>query len=666
MNIKRFNRNTALGIIKRFTGTRGIGVASVDTANTSADILHSDAPMQATNAAALASSTDDQLDSTPYALNEDPYKIRFRRMGMTRLKRLWRKLVAWIKEAFAFAADLRSPKFTPDEKRLMLMRLRRWHPDDLDEHRRRKTANEVFNLHKQQARLIEQRLIEKLTQLRFCHYITKNDQVHVKRRIKFSHVNVSPYAYVYIVQTLPFGVKMTDIAEEWVTNELSATVNKKVRIELNQWGLRITVEVASTLSIPNFVQFKDMVDKFPKTAAPLTFIGGMATNGALVYRNLADAPHMIIAGQTGAGKSNQENVVITSILHRNDPRLVKFVFFDMKGGVEFTFYEGIPHLLPMSEKTEKGEWTCDGIIERKHDVIPALTWLTKECERRLKIIKGAKVKSIAEYNRGKRIDKKIPSIVMVFDEWAIVRKSEYGKEAQTLVGELGNISRSAGFNIILCTQYPNAEILDPTISVNFDWRFAFNMTTGASQSVLGGSWDAYGLSPVGRAIFHTGEGNIQLQTPRITNGNIEAIVQGIKTGSANIGGMLGVDLLEILEWALNNTGGKLDTETLFNQFREKISKDNLRELMRSADNKVYDLNGTLYRVVNDRGGNRARHLEIAEETAPSDEIPVSRSPIATETPEPMAFECDNCGAPSATDPCEFCNQPIAIKQGEPA
>src|SRR5204863_9363843 len=132
-----------------------------------------------------------------------------------------------------------------------------------DEHRRIKNEKAIVKSHEQQAKLLQNRINEKRTQLRFCHFVTKSDQVHVKKRIKFSRVDVSPYAYVYVVSSLPFGVEMTDIAQEWVTNELCATVNKKVRIELDMWGLRITVEVGSTLSIPNFVGFGDLDDKSP-------------------------------------------------------------------------------------------------------------------------------------------------------------------------------------------------------------------------------------------------------------------------------------------------------------------------------------------------------------------------------------------------------------------
>jgi S-DNA-T family DNA segregation ATPase FtsK/SpoIIIE len=289
--------------------------------------------------------------------------------------------------------------------------------------------------------LIETRIVEKLTQLRFCHYVTKNDQVHVKKRIRFSRVDVSPFAYVYIVSSLPFGVKMTDIVQEWVTNEVSATINKKVRIELDIWGLRITVEVGSTLSIPNFVGFGDLDDKhpMPKNLPPLAFWAGLTSNGAPVYRNLADAPHMIIAGSSGGGKSNAENCIACQLIRNNDPQRVRMVFFDLKGGVEFGHFEGIPHLWPM--KSNKG-WSTAGIVEFPSDVIPSLKALFDECMDRLTKLKKAKVKNINEFNR-RRKENRLPYIVVFFDEWASTKKL-VGNEAESILSNIANLSRSAG------------------------------------------------------------------------------------------------------------------------------------------------------------------------------------------------------------------------------
>jgi DNA segregation ATPase FtsK/SpoIIIE-like protein len=268
------------------------------------------------------------------------------------------------------------------------------------------------------------------------------------------------------------------MAQDWVSTELAATIGKKMRYDLDLEGLRYTVEVGSTLSIPNFVGFGDLDDRhpMPKNLPPLAFWVGLAANGSPIYRNLADAPHIIIAGSSGGGKSNMENTIACTLIRNNTPDRLRMVFFDLKGGVEFSHFEGIPHLWPM---TDKKEWHTTGIVEYPTDVIPALKVLFDECMTRLGKLKKAKVKNINEYNRGKK--NRIPYIVVFFDEWASTKKL-VGAEAEMIMSNIANLSRSAGIHFILATQYPKAEIINTTISVNFPWRIAFNMPSGASQS----------------------------------------------------------------------------------------------------------------------------------------------------------------------------------------
>lgn len=657
--LSKYNTKTAVGIFKRMTGLRGMGVASSDISNSSAPITQSGADVNVQRDSRSASNSDFRIDATPYADNDDVTRIRFKNHGITKIKRRARLLMSWFRSIIAYFAALFSKSLSTDEKIIMVMRMRSWQPDDLDEHRRIKAENAVIDLHKQQAKLLQGRIIEKLTQLRFCHFVTKNDQVHVKKRIKFSRVDVSPYAYVYVVSSLPFGVKMTDIAQEWVTNELCATVNKKVRIELDMWGLRITVEVGSTLSIPNFVGFGDLDDKapMPKNLPPLSFWAGLTANGSRVYRNLADAPHMIIAGSSGGGKSNMENSIACTLIRNNNPQVVRMVFFDLKGGVEFGHFEGIPHLWPMENK--KG-WSTTGIIEFPTDVIPALNVLFDECMSRLSKLKKAKVKNINEYNRHRK-EKRIPYIVVFFDEWASTKKL-VGNEAESILSNIANLSRSAGIHFILSTQYPKAEIINTTISVNFPWRIAFNMGSGASQSVLG-DWGAFGLSPVGRAVLQTMDGQIQVQTPRITNQNVLDVTEEARTGVKSTRNMENVDANDILEWALNNTSGKLDHDSTFNQFREKIERASLRTLLRSMENQIFDVQGTLYKVL-PGAGTQSRRMILAEEAGMPVESAAHSTPHTSETEEitdPLAVEkplhphtCTACGAQIFESPCEYC------------
>jgi hypothetical protein len=252
----------------------------------------------------------DAPDVAPAAINEDIWKTRFvRRKGLTKAKRLFIKVRRLVRRVLAFLAELASKKYSGDEKMRMLFYLQKWTPEDLADYRTKREEERLFLFHKQQAKLVSEQIIKLLTNLEFSHHTKKDDRIYVKKRITFRNSYVSPYTYVYVANEMPYGVRATSIAEDWVANELSLALGKKVHIDLGLNGLRITVEVASTLSIPDFATFADS-EKMPKTSGPLTFYVGKTTNGADVYRNLTEAPHMIVAGQTGGGKSNLLNNII--------------------------------------------------------------------------------------------------------------------------------------------------------------------------------------------------------------------------------------------------------------------------------------------------------------------------------------------------------------------
>ena len=651
----RFNRIFNLRIHSRFTGHKLFDGGSSETIGLSSDLVGYDKNYIGADSSKSGEMGIVNSDLTPYADNDDPWRVRFYKRGVKKYQRIYRSVLSMFTSLFAYIALFGSNKLSPDEKFIMAGRFRRWDDNELEEHRKQKRLNALFEHHRKGAQVIKEQLINVLTNLGFCYHITKNERKYIKKKVRVSQVDISPYAYTFHITRMPFGVKVTEMAQDWVSTEIAATIGKKIRYDLDLEGLRYTVEVGSTLSIPNFVGFGDLDDKhpMPKNLPPLAFWAGLTANGSPVYRNLADAPHMIVAGSSGGGKSNMENVIACTFIRNNpiESSRVRMVFFDLKGGVEFSQYEGIPHLWPM--KDEKKNWSTTGIIEYPSDVIPALNVLFAECMKRLEMLKKAKVKNISEYNRAKK--HRIPYIVVFFDEWASTKKL-VGNEAETILSNIANLSRSAGIHFILATQYPKAEIINTTISVNFPWRIAFNMGSGASQSVLG-DWGAFGLSPVGRAVLLTMDGQQQIQTPRITNQNVTDIAEEARTGKKMTHNMENVDVKDILEWSITNVGGKLDGATLANQFKGKIAQHPLEAMLKDMDNQTYDVQGVIYKVVPGIG-NYPRHMEIAEgqgieaQKTRSAERGAEISPeIPTEHPH---HTCPHCGAQTTSDPCEYC------------
>ncbi len=603
--LSKFNLRFALRVNRH--GKRGqFNGASTEERGGSHDVIGHNRNASGGDKGKDGQSFERRSDIVPIADNDDVWAVRFKKRGMTKLKRTLVRLRRHMRVVLRFTDQFTNPKLSADEKMRMAFMLREWKPDDLDEHRRKKEERKLFIFHKQQAKLLETQIIEILTNLGFCHHVTHNEKKQIKGRVKIAKVDVSPFAYVFHINAVPFGVKKTDMSQDWVATEIASTIGKKVRHELDLFGLRYTVEVGSTLSIPNFASFSDF-ERMPKSMPPLAFYAGLTTNGAPVFRNLADAPHMIVAGQTGGGKSNWLNGIICGYLLRNSPARVKLVLFDLKGGVEFDSFYGIPHLWD-------GAKDSDGIIEYPEQIIPALNAILEETNRRLALLKKAKKKNIAEFNRGKHEQNVLPYIIGIFDEYTTARKLA-GDKVETVLSTIANLSRAAGIHFIIGTQYPKAEILSTLISVNFPWRIAFNMSTAASQSVLG-SWDAVGLTPIGRAIMQTSDGLVYLQTPRITSSTINSVVRDVIEGKGEIT-VRTIDPEEVIEFALNNTEGRLTHETIFNQFKERITDAALRDLLKSMESRDYDINGTMYKVVPGYA-NVPRRVEMAENSKPDD------------------------------------------------
>lgn len=670
---RKYNRAMGLRMTKFWTGTKQRLYTSSEFSRSNFLTVRLDKLKVAVNDAVSQWSDDAEIEE-PYADNSEPWRKRFSKHGMKRIYRIYKKMRAALQNFFQYLNAFGDKKLSRAEKFIMFTRLRRWDEMVLDDYRRKQETLQLFKFHKEQAQILKSRIIESLTAQKFCQYTTKNDRIYVKRKMQVSHIDVSAFAYTYHFKLpAPFGVNIFDIATDQTTNIIAASIGKKINILLDQFGLRLVIEIGSTLSIPNFVTYKEMIDKMPKKLPILSYPAGMSVNGSLTYRNIDSAPHVIIAGQSGGGKSNAQNVIICSLISRNSPQQLRCIFIDLKGGLEFSFYEGIPHLQPM----EHGDWKNSGIVERSADVANALRWIMNECEHRQKIIKNAKCKDLNGFNRRKALQNRVPNLLVFFDEWAIVKKSKFGSEAESILSEIGNVGRSSGIHVVLSTQYPNAEILSPIIAVNFMQRLAFNMTSGGSQSVVG-NWDAHNLSPAGRAILHTSQGNIPVQFPRITDGAIKTIVAGVKAGNVDITGMLAVDADELLNFALTNLGGKLERDTLFSQYKGKITAGQLGDLLRSMDNQVYEIQGTFYRVI-PPAGVRARYMELddADSDGRPDAVssgiqhPTSEAaenapksapePVTRDEQEVTPYTCVSCGAQTSTNPCEYCGKYIEEK-----
>ncbi|MGB4966908.1 MAG: DNA translocase FtsK 4TM domain-containing protein [Candidatus Saccharimonadales bacterium] len=274
--------------------------------------------------------------------------------------------------------------------------------------------------------------------------------------VEMEGANVGPRVTQYTLKP-PTGVKLTKLTalENNLALDLAAT---SIRMEAPIPGKRaVGIEVpnvkAATVRLSSLLQSDDWL----KSTGPLTFAIGKDIVGKPVIADLARMPHLLVAGQTGSGKSVMINDILTSMLYRNSPSTLKLILVDPKQ-VELTPYNDIPHLLtPVINEPEK--------------TISALKWAVAEMERRLRTMAEVSKRNIEEYNNLKDTDN-MPYIVIVIDELSDLMMMA-ARDVEALIVRIAQKARAAGIHLILATQRPSVDVITGLIKANVPGRIAF-------------------------------------------------------------------------------------------------------------------------------------------------------------------------------------------------
>ncbi len=282
--------------------------------------------------------------------------------------------------------------------------------------------------------------------------------------------NIGPRVTQFTLKP-PTGVKLTKITalENNLALDLAAT---SIRMEAPIPGKRLVgVEVpnvrAATVRLSGLIQSSE----WKSMKGDIGFVLGRDIAGQPIVNDLAKMPHLLIAGQTGSGKSVMINTFLTSLLYRNSPSDMKLILVDPKQ-VELTPYNDIPHLLtPVINEPEK----C----------ISALKWAVAEMERRLRTMSEVNKRNIAEYNTLKK-DEPMPYIVIVIDELADLMMAA-ARDVEALIVRLAQKARAAGIHLVLATQRPSVDVITGLIKANVPARIAFTTASGVdSKTILDG------------------------------------------------------------------------------------------------------------------------------------------------------------------------------------
>lgn len=282
-------------------------------------------------------------------------------------------------------------------------------------------------------------------------------------------VNLGPAVTQYAIQ-VALGTKLSKITalERDLALALSAPTGA-IRIEAPIPG-RNLVGIELPNKSPEFVPLKRILesDQMSMIKSKLAVTLGLDVSGKPVIADIGKMPHVLIAGQTGSGKSICVNTFLASILFRASPSEVKFIMVDPKR-VELTGYNDIPHLLsPVIVDTDK--------------VLSALRWLTREMDRRYELFAQAGARNIDTYNEMSGFQA-LPYIVLLIDELADVMLLS-PVEVEDAITRIAQMSRAVGIHMVLATQRPSVNVITGLIKANIPTRIAFAVSSQIDSRVI--------------------------------------------------------------------------------------------------------------------------------------------------------------------------------------
>ncbi|MBQ1210436.1 MAG: DNA translocase FtsK [Clostridia bacterium] len=307
-----------------------------------------------------------------------------------------------------------------------------------------------------------------------------------------------------------------------------------IAMRLATTGVRIEAPIpgkaAVGIEIPNRVKssvsLRELVDsaEFRDAKSKLTVALGKDITGQSVMVDLSKMPHLLIAGTTGSGKSVCTNSMIQSILFRARPDEVKLLLIDPKQ-VEFTVYNGIPHLIVP-------------VVTDPRKAAGALGWAVTEMLRRYQTFASSKVRDIKAYNEKAETDDslpKMPHILIVIDELADLMMAA-GNEVEDSICRLAQMARAAGMHMVIATQRPSTDVITGLIKSNIPSRLSLTVASAVdSRIILDGSGAEKLLGNGDMLFMPIGLSKpVRVQGCFVSDREVNSVVQFLKPGEEDV------------------------------------------------------------------------------------------------------------------------------------
>lgn len=331
---------------------------------------------------------------------------------------------------------------------------------------------------------------------------------------KVIDVKVGPTVTQYAVN-IALGTKVAKIANLKNDLALALATRGDIRIEAPIPGTSyVGIEFANPISV--VVQIRELMEHLVPLhkSLGLGVVIGKAIDGSAVTTDIQKAPHVLVAGTTGSGKSVLTNTFITSLLMTRTPDEVRFILVDPKQ-VEFSDYNGIPHLLTP-------------VIVDIDQVLNALKWAVAEMDRRYTIFRQARVRNLIGYNQLMGFSA-LPYIVIVIDEMADLMLS-LGRDLETQIVKLAQKARATGIHLILATQRPSVDVITGLIKANIPTRVGLKVATQIDSRVILDSIGAESLLGKGDLLLVEPDKSKpqRVQAVWLSQGEVQKVVDYIK------------------------------------------------------------------------------------------------------------------------------------------
>lgn len=311
-------------------------------------------------------------------------------------------------------------------------------------------------------------------------------------------------------------------------------LEEDIALHLGAVGVRIIAPVRGKAVVaievpnsqPNVVGLKDVMksDSFSTNSEEmeLPIALGENTVGQPFFFDLTKAPHVLIGGATGQGKSVGINVMLNSLILNADPKLLKFMMVDVKK-VELDIYNKISNQF-------KPDFLSKMVFTETNEIIINLGNVVAEMDNRYELLKDAQCRTIKEYNN-KVINNELevmnghqflPYVVVVIDEFADLMMTA-GKDVEYPITRLAQLARAIGIHLIVATQRPSATVITGNIKANFPTRIAFRVTSNMDSRTILDSRGAEHLIGNGDMLFYKGVDLERVQSAFIQIDEIDRI-----------------------------------------------------------------------------------------------------------------------------------------------